>query len=240
MGLNSRRDTICLSSTPSSLLLGISPTHPSILPSLPICFDSVLYLPATTGIHPPIHSLTMLLGDHWQEARVKEKKPKFTLSINIKASILLQTSYTSCLLHIQQEAHQAFYLMHHADSLLLWKEDSLRATPDSRFWKSFLEHKLVCWRACCQRGIIKWKWYKQSITWLQKSDSASPELEWCRIGVGFYRPHLSLLSSEARSKFHSNSSCLFLSVQWLISAGMSVSFAVMKTDRNWMTQIFQN
>lgn len=125
MGLNSRRDTICLSSTPSSLLLGISPTHPSILPSLPICFDSVLYLPATTGIHPPIHSLTMLLGDHWQEARVKEKKPKFTLSINIKASILLQTSYTSCLLHIQQEAHRAFYLMHHADSLLLWKEDSL-------------------------------------------------------------------------------------------------------------------
>lgn len=64
MGLNSRRDTICLSSTPASLFLGISPTHPSIFPSPSICFDSVLYLPAATGIHPPIHSPTMLLSDH--------------------------------------------------------------------------------------------------------------------------------------------------------------------------------
>lgn len=64
MGLNGRRDTICLSSTTTtSSLLGISPTHPSILPSLPIYLDSVLYLPAATGIRPPIHSLTMPLSD---------------------------------------------------------------------------------------------------------------------------------------------------------------------------------
>lgn len=50
-------------------------SHPHILPSFPprpIYLDSVLYLPATTGIRPPIHSLTMPLSDHWQEARGRE------------------------------------------------------------------------------------------------------------------------------------------------------------------------
>lgn len=41
--LNSRRDTICCSSTTAAAaLLGISPTHPSIHPSLPIYLHSAL------------------------------------------------------------------------------------------------------------------------------------------------------------------------------------------------------
>lgn len=53
-GLNSRRDTICLPSTAiTSSLVGISPTHPSIRPSLAIYLDSVFYLPAAPGVRPP-------------------------------------------------------------------------------------------------------------------------------------------------------------------------------------------
>lgn len=53
MGMNSRRDTICLFTT-TTPLLSILPTHPSILPSLSIYLDSVLYLPAAKSI---AHSL---------------------------------------------------------------------------------------------------------------------------------------------------------------------------------------
>lgn len=78
-GLNSRRDTICPPSTTTSSLHGISPTHPSILPSLPIYLNSVFYLPAATGARPPIHLLTKPLSDRWQE--VRGKKTNHTLKL---------------------------------------------------------------------------------------------------------------------------------------------------------------
>ncbi len=49
-GLNSRRDTICLSFTTSTT--GISPTHPSILPSHPIYLHSSIYLLLLASVHP--------------------------------------------------------------------------------------------------------------------------------------------------------------------------------------------
>ncbi|CAB1428998.1 unnamed protein product [Pleuronectes platessa] len=62
MGLNSRRDTISLSSTyllPSPRYLTHTSFHPSILPYLPICPGSVLCLPAATSVPPSFHAVTM-------------------------------------------------------------------------------------------------------------------------------------------------------------------------------------
>lgn len=61
-GLNSRRDTICLSSTTTSpiltttSLLGISPAHPSILPSPPY-LSRLCPLSTCDYRHPSTHSL---------------------------------------------------------------------------------------------------------------------------------------------------------------------------------------
>lgn len=56
-GLNSRRDTICFSTTTTSSLLGISPTHPSILPSLPPYLSWLCPLSTCDQRHPSTHSL---------------------------------------------------------------------------------------------------------------------------------------------------------------------------------------
>lgn len=63
-GLNSRRDTIGLSSTTTSSSLGISPTHPSILPSLPPYLSWLCPLSTCGRRHPSTHSLAHN-ADQW-------------------------------------------------------------------------------------------------------------------------------------------------------------------------------
>lgn len=100
-GLNSRRDTICLSTTTTSTsLLGISSTHPSILPSLPIYLDSVLciYLRPPTSVQPFTRSQCLsVTADRKPEGKQK-KKLKFSLNVNIEAADLyfLYFLFTQC------------------------------------------------------------------------------------------------------------------------------------------------
>lgn len=104
-GLNSRRDTICLSTTTTTTtsLLGISPTHPSILPSLPIYLDSVLciYLWPPASVQPFTRSQCLsVTADRRPEGKEKKKKNKlkFSLNVNIEAADLyfLYFLFTQC------------------------------------------------------------------------------------------------------------------------------------------------
>lgn len=128
-GLNSRRDTICLSTTTTTTsLLGISPTHPSILPSLPIYLDSVLciYLWPPASVQPFTRSQCLsVTADRRPEGKEKKKKKQAQVLAECKhwsrGSIFLVFSVYSMRAKMARtlDGHSIIYSHVHPDGFLL-------------------------------------------------------------------------------------------------------------------------